>query len=278
MKKIYRIIESGVTENEFWNSVFCKALYVFVLIKLLLSWPIAKEILTDNVVVPGTGWSKILFAPLEIMTIHYNVYFITFLAVVILALVIRLNYITAFLVFWFSVSYSKIILPLLNGTDLVLSLFLLIAVLIPVSPVLGHTSRSYQYYISSFCVLLIKVQIALIYFCSGYDKLITASWRNGSAIYSIQHLDFFNNPFLYVQLPNSVMLLVAWMVILFEILFPVLIWFNALRKYLLLTGVLFHLAIVVFLGLLDFGVLMIVSYTIFLPLKNKTPEPIRLRS
>ncbi len=275
LKKADQVIQESFRKDSFWKIVFCKSLYSFLLLKIFYSWFLVKDLMVYAPVSPANSWSKLLFAPLLILPHYPNVFWICFGLLLVTALAIRLNYITAFLIFWFSISYSRLLFPVLNGSDLVLNLFLMIGVLIPVSPSRKGQARDYQIYLSHYAVLLIRVEMALIYFLSGFDKLITEAWRNGAAIFSVVNLDFFTNPVFSISLDKWQLVTIAWAVIVFELAFSVLIWFSAFRKYLLILGVLFHLGIVVFMGLVDFGLLMIISYTIFFPLKENpdtTPE------
>ena len=132
---------------------------------------------------------------------------------------------------------------------------------------------------------LIKIQIAIIYLLSGVDKLYSSAWRSGEAIQYMMSLDYLFNPSLTGVFPTISWLSysVGWLVILFEILFPVLVWTTRFRIWILGAGVLFHMAIIVVLSLIDFGLIMIVTYLIFLKdedfkklrwCKELTPRPI----
>ena len=251
------------------KALFFKALYLFVLIKLWVSWSTLESII-EYIPAREYGWlGLIAHAPLQLLNFGVGAFVTVFSLIIVVSLFTKLNYFSSLLVFWFSVCLSKFLFPVLNGADLVLNLFLLIGLVVPTSPVLKFSGlEDYQKVFSSFGVLLIKVQIALIYFLSGYDKLITASWRSGNAVFSVANLDFFSNPNFSVQLTGLSASLVAWLVILFEISFAFFIWFEKFKKYWLIAGAVFHLAIIVFMGLLDFGLVMIISYLIFLPVKK----------
>lgn len=253
------------------KTIFFKALYFFVLIKLWVSWSTLESIL---VFIPvreysWPGW--LLHLPLHLFIFGVPAFVIVFTLILLTGLAARLNYLSSFLVFWFSVCLSKFLFPVLNGSDLVLNLFLLIGLIVPTAPTLKWNSlNEYKKLISAFGVLLVKVEIALIYFLSGYDKLVTDSWRNGDAIFSITNLDFFSNPNFVLQPSGVTAQVIAWTVILFEISFAFFIWFEKFKKYWLLAGVIFHLAIIIFMGLLDFGLVMILSYLIFIPTKHRS--------
>jgi hypothetical protein len=52
--------------------------------------------------------------------------------------------------------------------------------------------------------------------------------------------------------------------LLYQSIFPLLIWIKRIKAPLLVVGCLFHLGIAVMLNLWDFGMAMIVGYTLFL--------------
>jgi hypothetical protein len=126
----------------------------------------------------------------------------------------------------------------------------------------------FQIILSNAAFLLGQIQITLIYFLSGYDKLTSSAWQTGAAMNSIINLTFFQNPFLSLELTKFQCMLLCWLIILFELGFSILIWFNKLRFIILTLGVIFHLGIVFFLGLADFGIVMILCYTLFLPIQK----------
>jgi len=269
-------IDAGVKRvllGNFQKELFLKALYVFVLIKLWVSWPTFEFVINYFPAREYSWRGMLLYAPLHLLNSGVGVFVVVFSLILVIGIVVRLNYISAVLIFWFSVCLSKFLFPVLNGADLVLNLFLLIGLVIPTFPVLRWRGlEEFQKVVSTFAILFVKVEIALIYFVSGYDKLITASWRNGNAIFSVANFDFFSNPNLSIPLTGWSAWLIAWLVILFEISFLFFIWFKRFRNYWLIAGVLFHLSIIVFVGLLDFGLVMIISYLIFLPAKKLAPN------
>jgi hypothetical protein len=269
-KRVDALAQSVISQNS-RTVLFCKTLYLFVLLKLWISWPVI-ELVAANIPVKAKSWLGVfLFAPNQLWAINPIFFVVFFSSILLISIFIRLNYISAFLIFWFSVCLSKFLFPILSGADLVLNLLLVLGVSLPVFPVIKWKGlEDYQQLLSAFGVLLIKVQIGLIYFLSGYDKLLTDSWRNGEAIFSVLNLDFFSNPNLSIELTKGVGLVAGWLVILFEISFPFFIWFSRIRKYWLIAGVVFHLAIIVFMGLLDFGLVMIISYLIFVPAKERS--------
>jgi hypothetical protein len=255
--------------NEFWISFFCKSLYGFLILKLLMSWYVLADIATYSPYQFTSWYAYILYAPLLLLQINIKAYLICFLGLLIISVLIQTNYISAILIFWFSVSLSRFMFSILNGSDIVLNLFLIIAVFLPAQPHLKSSGIITQKIISSVALLFARITLCLVYFLSGYDKLVSSAWRSGAAVHSVINLDYFYNPAFVFHGSNTLFMLIGWSVIIFEISFSLLIWFKKFRMLFLLAGILFHLGIIVLLGLPDFGLVMIICYTVFLPIKNE---------
>jgi len=62
----------------------------------------------------------------------------------------------------------------------------------------------------------------------------------------------------------------------YQLAFPFLIWIKKIKKLLLAFGVLFHLVIGLGMGIWDFALIMMASYTAFIEMKkspNQRPLP-----
>jgi hypothetical protein len=109
-------------------------------------------------------------------------------------------------------------------------------------------------------------QVCLVYLVSGIAKLVDPDWLSGRAITMIAGVEHFRT---YVLAPDYriewIEQAINYFVLLYQVLFPVLIWFRKLKMPLLLAGVLMHLYIALGMGLVSFGAIMIVCYLLFLP-------------
>jgi hypothetical protein len=112
-----------------------------------------------------------------------------------------------------------------------------------------------------------QFQLCAVYFFSGLQKAGRVDWQNGQALDIILHqtdtwmrydLKFF------LEYP-AVTAIGTTLVLLFElILFPLLVWFEKTRKWVLLAGVGFHLSIIFFMKVFIFSEVMILMYFCFL--------------
>jgi hypothetical protein len=104
-----------------------------------------------------------------------------------------------------------------------------------------------------------------VFFFSGAVKHRGVGWGAGSAlwdVFSAGHLQRFDMSFVAhvpVLLPGAAYLLLLW-----ELYFPVLAWLPRTRLPMLAFGVLLHLGIFLFMNLPSFGFLMISLYLLFL--------------
>ena len=112
---------------------------------------------------------------------------------------------------------------------------------------------------------LMQVQVCVIYGFSGLEKMKGTRWWDGSALWdvlSIGNMQRFDLSFV-AHVP---FLLAAsvYVVLIWEIYFPALIWQRRLRLPMLAFGVFMHIGIYVFMNLPTFGFMMMTLYLLFL--------------
>ncbi len=111
---------------------------------------------------------------------------------------------------------------------------------------------------------LLMIQLALMYFMNGYYKALGPAWRDGSVMYYVA-----NNPSWahfspdYLPLPDKGLQLLAWITLVWELLFPLLVWMPITRKATLWIGVLFHVGTLVHL---EVGLFPLYALCYYVPL------------
>ena len=251
--------------------LFTTGLYVFLFLKILFLFPVASNIVAYHRYHPASLVKKVLVAPATIF-IEYPIFFLVTSATIVIGLIfIKRTYFSNTLGFLVALSVIQASEPVTNGSDYVLELMLMLSIPLSSKP-LVKSWAALQPSINGVAVFLIQVHIALIYLLSGFDKLLTESWRNGEVMNYIVELDYFVHPTVQSFHSPTGNLIISWFTILFELAFPFLIWFNFFRIPLLLIGIIFHLGIILFLNLPDFGVMMIICYAIFLNANSKRKE------
>lgn len=116
---------------------------------------------------------------------------------------------------------------------------------------------------------LIQIQLSIIYFYTGIEKLKGMPWWDGTALWTV-----LANPQMviadltWVKDFTFFIIFMTYATILFEIYFPVFILFKNTRKYILSFGVLFHSGIGLLVALWNFALIMMAPYILFLDEKN----------
>ncbi|MCX8079845.1 MAG: hypothetical protein N3F09_01265 [Bacteroidia bacterium] len=99
-----------------------------------------------------------------------------------------------------------------------------------------------------------RIQWMMVYVLSGLFKLKSEVWRSGQAIHRIFDSDWFN-PFL-ISFPTVVSMPLSYIVIAYQVTFPIIFFLNKIKKIYVLIGISMHLFIAVFMGLPIFGLFM----------------------
>lgn len=129
----------------------------------------------------------------------------------------------------------------------------------------GIKDNYYLRTLHKFAILGIMIQICFIYLFAGLHKLQGEVWRDGTALYYILNSSDFSaysfNEYL-TSFPFIVYGL-TWFTIAFQLLFPLLVWFNKTKLSVLFLGILLHLGILIFMRIDNFSFIMLACYAVF---------------
>ncbi len=120
--------------------------------------------------------------------------------------------------------------------------------------------------LTSVAFRLMQFQICVIYMYTGFEKLKGASWWEGTALWTV-----LGNPqmvvmdFSFVREFPLIISILTFSTLIFEIYWPILVWFQKTRPWLLAFGVLFHLGIGLIMALFPFSFIMMATYLFFIP-------------
>lgn len=116
---------------------------------------------------------------------------------------------------------------------------------------------------------MMQMQLALVYFISGWVKFHSPQWLDGSVLqFVLIHPEYARWDLGgLVQRPGLQALLgfVSTLIMVWEVLFPVLICARLTRPFTLLIGLIFHTALLTFMHLRLFSVIMLFLYTLWTP-------------
>jgi hypothetical protein len=246
------------------------ALYVFLLFNtLVLSLPIIVELYGFSLPVrfPRTlsydlSMSLHRHQGMQLVLMMYGLQIIG----ILLYFNKRLTTLSALLVFVSTaLIFNRFILVNTGGNYLInLMLFFLVFVNENVSPrsKLGEE----RILISNLFFWACRIQVLMVYLLSGVYKLAGESWRNGTAVQIITHIEEFSTPFFKTHLANKLWLmkLANYVTLIYLCGFPILVWFKKVKNYLLLFGILYHLGLGLAVGVMDFSLVMIICYILFM--------------
>ncbi len=181
----------------------------------------------------------------------------------------RNNQLADFALWLLVINLHYSIYPTLTGGDYLLNQLLFFNIFIAVDTRADRgKERDLMVCLHNAAVLGVMLQVCLLYFVAGLAKVFDHDWLNGSAVEKIllvDHFSLFQAPSAHYSMFYRFM---NWLVLGYQLLFPLLVWLRRVKIPLLLSGVLMHLYIAVVLGLPAFGLIMILSYIYFWPTKR----------
>lgn len=114
------------------------------------------------------------------------------------------------------------------------------------------------------------VQVVMVYLTAAIYKLSGQQWLAGDALYFALHIDYLSSSWMSSSSLIRSMLVyktLTYAGLMYQIAFPILIWFKKSRLWFLAVGIIFHLFIGCVMHLWDFAIAMIFCYALFLPEK-----------
>ena len=117
----------------------------------------------------------------------------------------------------------------------------------------------------SWVLVHLRLQLCFVYGCSVLQKLTDPDWVNGEKMfYTAALVEDWTIPLTSLMDHPVLFKGITWGSMVFELLFPLLVWNRRTRPWMLASAVLFHLGIAVLLGLPFFGLVMMALLTAFL--------------
>ncbi len=269
VSKIEKFIFYSFTNT---NKAFVvKAIAVFAFINILILLPDLFHIFSEQSIIksevnqrytfwyqPVLSWFFEGFSKIGLSSNTTLLIFIFTYLSSLLAIVLDFNKVICAFIAWF------IHFTLLNsaflfayGADYFVSFALLINLAISISCV---TTKKIQNILYSFIIRFLQIQLCLVYFFAGLGKGLGTDWFDGNAIwYAINTYGsntMIENSLVIVAYP-MIFKIVAWGTVFIELLYPFLMFNKFTRKTTLVSVLLLHIGIIVFMQLYTFGFIMI---------------------
>lgn len=208
-----------------------------------------------------------VFQPYFSYEISVYIFKISYIVLSIFIIIGLFSRISALLLIFLQISFIKYGSLFYYGVDFFTTISLFYIFLFP-------TSRYYsvQKYIFpncfsftdrqslQICKFLIRTHLCIVYFFSGFDKLLGFNWWNGEALWKAINLPNFTK---YIELGNYIntpiiYILIGWVIILIEILYPIFINIQKTRLIWLSLTISLHIGIVILFNLYFFASMMII--------------------
>jgi len=275
---------------------FARSLLAFGLLMTLITNPISNFFYTD---LNENPLSPVLLQESFVNKINFfllwgydDVLYMKILAIIILLTVISGYFIkiTSILHWWVTWSFMLFSSAIDGGDQIASNLSLL---LIPIcildsrnnhwisNDIKDDSNNLYKKVNAYFFILLIRFQMAIIYFHAAVGKFSVQEWAEGTAVYywfnnSVFGMPNYLHPLLDPILHNQYgVLFVTHGVMIFELLlFSCLTMATNKRKYLFVPAIIFHFSIIMIHGIFSFFFSMAAGLTIYLldinrPLSNQ---------
>lgn len=115
------------------------------------------------------------------------------------------------------------------------------------------------------CLRIIQLQMAVLFFYSGVEKLRGETWWSGDALWiALNNFEFNNLPVDLLAQHYWLVNLLVYATLLLELAYPFLVWGRATRPFFLAGAIALHLGIAAMMGLYFFSGVMILGHLAFL--------------
>ena len=174
------------------------------------------------------------------------------------------------LLLWFLVvNIHNKIYSTLTGGDYLLNQFLLFNCFLTAAGSSGERWwPQLKRLLHNLAVMGIMAQLCLVYFFSAMAKCLDPMWLSGEAVFAVSQVRHYSGSSPTWQAAGFFPALLSYLVLFYQLLFPLLIWIRKIKKPFILLGIGMHLYIAFFMGLPGFAAVMIVGYIYFWPVNS----------
>ncbi|MDP3567305.1 HTTM domain-containing protein [Sediminibacterium sp.] len=181
----------------------------------------------------------------------------------------KIPFLLEFIIWILVLNIQNKIYPTLTGGDYLLNQFLFFNCFLSKSNITNLTwENALSKCFHNFGVTAIIIQINLVYLIAAIAKLNSSDWLNGVAIIKLNYVDYYNLFSNSISTNNFVDYFINYLVLFYQLFFPVIFWINKIKVPFLILGILIHLYIALIMGLVGFGLIMIIAYVFFWPFKK----------
>jgi hypothetical protein len=259
-----------------------KLLFGYIILNFFQTWPLLdvlfnpqQSLIATQSLHEFTLTTCVNLLSVDAMKEYYLIFILVQVAAAFAGLFNFLPRLMTFLVFFTSLNLQNRIYSTLTGGDYLLCLLLFYLSFV------SDGRKSKNTYLQEITIisdrtfiLLCQLQVLIVYAVSAVYKWQSAEWVQGIALQKILLIDEYSIPSLQNTVCNFPLLFktLTWAALLYQTLFPILIFLKKAKKYVIIAGVLFHLCIAVAMGLFNFSLVMVCCYVLFYDFKTKHLE------
>jgi len=185
---------------------------------------------------------------------------------------LRIPFVSDFTVWLIIINIHNKIYPTLTGGDFLINQLLFFNIFISDKfEAENNLKGGLKICVHNFGVLAVIIQICFVYFFSALAKLSDQTWLNGTAVLLTSQVNHYSLPSVAKNAGtlNWLFIFLNYFVLVYQLLFPLVIWIRKSKKIFLIIGILMHLYIAFVMGLVSFGLVMMLCYVYFWP-REKT--------
>lgn len=138
----------------------------------------------------------------------------------------------------------------------------------------SSSNRTYdqiKIFMHNVSLIALTLQVCIVYAYSALAKWYDADWISGESVYLTSKAFHYSRSFIvnHVDSFHFITILITYILLIYQTLFPFLVWIKKTKNYFLLFGALMHLYIAFIMGLFFFGWIMVISYVLFIDFKKR---------
>lgn len=274
IKRFFQLLDSWqeTVKIESVTLLFTKALYAFLFLNFIRLLPIADQIWSNHsfiILSKGVhGFDRLAFLLNEpFYREHYLWILLATMSFLLMGIVGLQNVFTRTIVFLLYVNLHNANYEVSNGGYNLIQLLLFFHIFwFRLSDRAENRGASLMRLLHNLSFYGVWLQVSLLYLSAGLFKLNGIHWLNGDAIAHVLAIEEYSLPWIIPVAETNPwwMMLASWTTLTYQILFAVVIWIRPIRPYWLLLGTFIHLGIAFMVGITDFGIVMVLSYLIFM--------------